>query len=248
MKLWRKFLKKCKALDHARGYACDRCGAELFDYPEHRLCKDCEALLEETEQPLCEKCGRRTRASGVCLACKNHPPSFTKGVSTFVYRGEVAALLNRIKNGEPRFALYLGERAADCFAQSVPAQKLLVLPVPTTDVRKKRRGYNQAEELAESVCQRLIRLGFDAALDCDTLVQTRELFEQKELGFSARAQNVRGAFRLHKRKILRNANVLLVDDILTTGATGSEISRLLHNAGAKSVYFLTVAATPEEKA
>ena len=248
MNLWRKWIEKLKARERARGYACDRCGAELFDYPEHRLCQACEDFLEETGNPFCDKCGRKTCTSGVCLGCKSYLPRFTKGFSTLVYRGEASVLVNRMKNGNPRLALYFGERAADYFAQTMPAQQLLVLPVPTTAARKKHRGYNQAEILAESVCERLKQRGFDAALAREVLVQTRELSKQKELGFTARAQNVRGAFHLQKRKILHGANVLLVDDILTTGATGSEIARLLKGAGANAVYFLTVAATPEENA
>ena len=61
----------------------------------------------------CEKCGRKTLAEGICLSCKSRVPRFTKGFSPFVYRGESASLVNRIKNGNPTLALYFAEKMAE---------------------------------------------------------------------------------------------------------------------------------------
>ena len=247
MKLWRRWIEKLKERDKERGYACDSCGAELFDYPTNRLCGECEAKLLKTGERFCEKCGRATRAVGVCLTCKSHAPKFTRAFSPFPYVGTSAKLVNKMKNGSPRLALYLGERMAEYFLSQTKETDLLVIPVPTTEKRLKQRGYNQAEALAKSVCSSLERAGKSVVLDVEALQKTRENVAQKQLGFSDRATNISGAFHLHKRKILNGKTVLLIDDIMTTGATGSACAELMINAGAKAVYFLTAVATPELK-
>ena len=247
MKLWRKFIEKLKGADGARGYACDSCGAELFDYPTHRLCGECEAKLLSTGENFCEKCGRATRAAGVCLTCKSHAPKFTRAFSPFPYVGTAAKLVNRMKNGNPRLALYLGERMTEYFLSKTKEKEFLVIPVPTTEKRLRDRGYNQAKELAKSVASSLEQSGKSVVLDCEILQKTRENSAQKQLGFTERAKNIAGAFHLHKRKILKDKTVLLIDDIMTTSATGSACADLIVNAGATAVYFLTVTATPELK-
>lgn len=252
MKLWREFLEKLKKADSERGYACDACKAELFDYPKHRLCSYCEESLLKTGEHVCEKCGRKTRAAGVCLTCKSHLPKYTQAFSPFVYDGTVAKLVNRIKNGEPRLALYFGEKMAKYFLSKTIGkefwqQGVLIVPVPTTKKRLKTRGYNQAEELAKSVAAVLESAEINVTLDCDVLQRTKEDFAQKKLGFVERAKNIIGAFHVHKRKMVQGKTLLLIDDVMTTGATGSACAERLLGAGAKAVYFLTAAATSELK-
>ncbi len=247
MKLWRKFIEKLKKVDRARGYACDSCGAELFDYPEHRLCKTCEERLLKTGERFCDKCGRQTRTMGVCLTCKSHAPKFTRAFSPFPYLGTAAKLINRMKNGSPRLALYFGEKSAEYLLSKTEESEFLIVPVPTTEKAFKARGYNQAEELAKSAFCSLERAGKSVVLNMDVLQKKRENSAQKKLGFSDRAKNIAGAFHLHKRKLVKDRTVLLIDDIMTTGATGSACAELIINAGAKAVYFLTPVATPELK-
>jgi ComF family protein len=125
--------------------------------------------------------------------------------------------------------------------------EILLVPVPLTESRKKERGYNQAERLAEAVEKRLREAGVSACLDAGLLEKRRETELQKEKTRKERAENVRGAYHVKKRKACREKTILLVDDILTTGATGSECARLLLSAGAKKVVFLVAAALPEQK-
>lgn len=252
MKIWRDFIEKLKRADGNRGYTCDACKAELFDYPTHRLCELCEEKLLKTGEQFCGKCGRATRAQGVCLTCKSHAPKFTQGFSPFVYVGTASKLVNRLKNGQPRLALYFGEKMTEYFLSQTPTKDfsetdLLVLPVPTTEKRLQERGYNQAEELAKSVVSSLEKVGLHATLDCEALQKKKDNFAQKKLGFTERAKNIAGAFHLHKRKLVQDKTVLLIDDIMTTGATGSACAERLMKAGAKAVYFLTAVATPELK-
>ncbi len=281
-KISEKLTAKLRLFSASRGYVCDSCGAEVFAYPEHRFCVTCEKNMRKNDGLRCGKCGRKTVAEGVCLGCKQRLPKFTKGVSPFVYRGDTASLINRIKNGKPRLAYFFGETMAEELLSVCPellrfktkneqgrvalsaenvsnesnvknasAEKeeaLLVLPVPMTAERKKERGYNQAAELAIAVYARLRSSGLEAELDTGVLCKRREASPQKQLGYVARAENVAGLFHVHKRSACKGRTVVLVDDIMTTGATGSECAARLLGAGAKTVYFLIAAALPEQHA
>ncbi len=247
MSVLEKWLQKLRDAAAKRGFVCDGCGAEVFHYPDERLCAACLDKLCRNDGFLCEKCGRRTVSAGVCLSCKSALPTFTVGVSPLVYTGETAALVNRIKNGDRRLVYFLGEAMADACLTRLPRgryevkDEILIVPVPLTDKKRAERGYNQAEELARVVAQRL-----GAVLDLETLEKKRDTVQQKHLGRIERAQNLKGAFHVHKRKLVQGKTVFLVDDIMTTGATGSECARTLLNAGAKAVVFLTAAALPEK--
>lgn len=257
-----KIRKKLRVFFARQGYTCDGCGTELFDYPLHRFCEDCESKMLKNDGHACIKCGRKTVTEGVCLDCKRKLPRFTVGASPFVYGGQTAAYINRMKNGNQRLALYFGERAAAALLRSVPDIKmqfdggryalneedtLLILPVPLTKQKRKERGYNQAELLAQSVEMALEKAGVAVTVDRYALEKRRDTAQQKHLRFADREKNVVGAYHLHKRAFCKGRTVLLVDDIMTTGATGSECARLLFGAGAKRVIFLVAAALPESK-
>ncbi len=245
----REWFDKFRRASLARGYTCDICGVELFDYPDRRLCEACEEKLFRPQRT-CPKCGRETVAEGVCLSCKSRTPSFTHGLSPFSYKGEAALTVNRMKNGNPRLAAYFGEQMAEKFLEIYGLEQespLLIVAIPLTKERLRERGYNQAERLAESVEARLIHKGVNAELDSGVLQKRKEIKPQKQTSGKERAENVHGAYHVHKRALCKGKRVLLVDDIMTTGATGSECARLLLSAGAKEVIFLTATALPEQK-
>ncbi len=247
MGIIKELSKKIRRSALKSGYACDGCGKELFDYPtHHRLCDGCEEKLLSPKRP-CPKCGRERIAEGLCMDCKYSPPKFTQGISPFVYRGECASLINRMKNGYPRLAAYFGERMAKCFLERAKERNLLIVAVPMTKSRERERGYNQAERLAESMETYFIEKGFSVELNFALLEKTRETKLQKRASVRERAENVQGAFRLRKRKSFEGRTVILVDDIMTTGATGNECAQKILKAGASAVYFVTATAVPENK-
>ncbi len=242
--------------DSQKGFSCDACGAELFDYPTHRLCNACEEKMYHNSGKVCAKCGRKTETEGICLDCKRRLPQFTKGISPFVYRGESASLINRMKNGASTLSYYFAEKMADrlieCY-ENIAAfcrsqeNALLILPVPLTNGRRRERGYNQAEELAMGIHRRLKEKGYFAEIAYDVLQKRRDTKQQKHMGYLERMENVSGAYHVHKRKECRGKTVILVDDIMTTGATGSECAERLLGADARAVIFLTAVSLPEKK-
>ena len=246
-----KWIEKLREISAERGYTCDGCGKEIFDYPQNRLCEDCKTSLYRPKR-ICPKCGRETRANGVCLECKKVAPSFTKGISPFAYRGEVASLVNRLKNGDPRLAYFFGEEMAKAFATKYPlpqkgSQPLLIVPVPLSKPRLRARGYNQAGELALSVGKTLTRLGYKVEVNKEILIKKRDTALQKQMNFQDRTENVSGVFHVKSRKAFRGRTVLLIDDIMTTGATGDTCAKRIFGAGAKSVFFLVATALPGRK-
>jgi ComF family protein len=122
---------------------------------------------------------------------------------------------------------------------------LLVIPVPLWRGKRKTRGFNQAEEIARS----FVRSGRAAAsiqLDATSLVRRRETMSQTGLTRHQRRANLRGAFAVVRRERIRERTILLIDDVMTTGATAGECARVLLRAGAKEVYVATVARATRE--
>lgn len=243
MKRISEWLDKCRLAAGRRGYTCDCCGREVFFYPRERLCGDCLALLPPNDKRACPKCGRETAAEGVCLDCKRELPAFSLGVSPFVYCAGTCLLLNRLKNGERYLSGFFGEKMAEAWlALKHDGEIPLVAPVPMTKEKMRSRGYNQAAELAKVVADRI-----GAELGEGVLVKVRETLPQKELAGEERKKNVSRAYRIGDGAACKGRAVLLVDDLMTTGATGSECARVLLNGGAKEVFFLTAASLSEKK-
>jgi ComF family protein len=239
-----KWAEKLRKVDASRGYSCDICGKEVFRYPNERLCTDCQKELDESlVTRSCEKCGRQTVAEGICLACKRVLPAFDKGYAAFSYTERLRAVVARFKMGERHLAYELGKRLLEKIQAVLPTDTLknaLFVPVPTSEDRRRERGYNQAEELTKA----LVELGGFRA-EYGLLVKTKDNAAQKTMDSKARAENVRGAYRVHQRALCKGSTIVLVDDVRTTGATGNECGRILKNAGADKVYLLVVAALPE---
>ena len=252
---FKNLARKIRKVGANRGYTCDVCGKELFAYPHKRLCADCENALSKNDGKTCDKCGRKTFTDGVCLSCKTRLPKFTVGISPLAYEGETAGLVNRLKNGDRRLAWYVAERMVETLKHRYSAlenyqnggEKLLLLPVPMTEEKQRKRGYNQTQDIAEALQTTLEKAGFACELDDETLIKSKDVAEQKHLDFVSRAENVGSAYHLHKRKGVQNRVILLIDDIMTTGATGSACAEKLLNAGAREVILLTVASAPEKK-
>jgi ComF family protein len=249
--IWTKIEKGVRDFFARNGYTCDSCDGEMFDYPHRRICEECEKKMQRTGGNFCAKCGRKKAADGICTDCKKNLPKFTRGFSPFVYRGHTAALINRMKNGNPNLAYYFGEQMADYFAekylQDAEREELIIVPVPLYKTKRMERGYNQSERLAESVCARLQALGYSARVETELLQKRRETAQQKQMSYLERMDNVSGAYHVHQRKECRGKTILLIDDILTTGATSSECAARLFGAGAKEVYFLVAAALVERR-
>jgi ComF family protein len=208
------------------------------------VCRRCRSLLRPLPPPLCVRCGAPLlvtgRAADVdCPQCEGWPPALRAARSACLLLGPASTVVHQLKyRGWRALADLMGERmAALRLPEDAQAEATLCVPVPTTPLRRRQRGYNQAELLAATFARCTGRA-------------LRPALERRSGGGSqtalqpiARRANVAGAFRVAAAHAagLRRAHVLLVDDVLTTGATAAECAHTLVAAGARCVTLVTFA-------
>jgi len=187
-----------------------------------------------------------------CTMCRLAPPEFERAVAFAVYDEEVREMLHLLKfNGMRKIAdAVLGDGMARAVLQleSVAAKELVVIPVPLFAARQRSRGFNQAQVLAEAGLSRLSKLrpSWRLALKTGILRRVRDTNALFAMNPSVRRKSLRGAFRVENAEAIRGREVLLVDDIMTTGATARECSRVLMRAGAAKVWVVTMARAQAE--
>lgn len=214
-------------------FTCELCGRDIFD--GGKLCGDCAKTVEFNDGATCLLCGRKVDADGVCIECKASPPLYKKAVSALVYADGAQRLVTGFKNGKR----YLKEYFADIMRDKLIGFEKIdcIIPVPMTEKSVKKRGYNQSELLARSLSERVY-----APVILNAVVKNADTREQKSLSRKEREQNLSKCFEVKDRKAVKGKRVLIVDDVLTTGATADALTGKLYSAGAKSVYLATVAS------
>lgn len=227
-----KLLEKLAAFLFSDRLTCNVCGRELFD--GRYLCDECAKSFKLNDGATCPVCGRKTKSPALCLECKDRAPLFKKAVSAAVYEGNVARLIISFKNGNSYHMRYFAEIMEPKVRQLEGADCLCF--VPMTKRAKRLRGYNQAELLARELSKRL-----NLPVLKDAVVKKKDSKVQKTLGFKDRLENLRGCFTAYKNKV-EGRTIILVDDVLTTGATAEAVTAELLKKGAKCVYLATVAS------
>ena len=223
-----------------KNITCDCCGGELVAETRYRLCAKCSEKLPMISGHICQVCGAPINdESDYCIRCQNQESVFERSRSPLVYEGTAKHLIYEMKFlGKQYIAETLGAMMADCFVSNNMSADVIVF-VPMTDKEKRKRGFNQAELLAREVGERLNIPVLPA------LVKIKETPPQKELTREDREKNLDGVFKCVFDEI-RRLNVLLVDDIFTTGATSNECAKALLKGKAKSVNVLTATVTVQK--
>ena len=217
---------------------CPRCAHERAAAGE--LCPSCAVKTGRLpEEGRCSACGGPLAgvASGVCRQCAETPPPWFRGVSALDYHGEGGDLVRAYKYGRQSvLAEYFAKEMADAWLKyGRPARPQALVPVPLHWIRQARRGFNQAELL----CQRLSpRLKMPVL---PLLRRNRVTAHQARLDAEGRLKNLRGAFLVPEAGAAKGRSLLLVDDVMTTGATLTACAEALYAAGAAEVSVLTIA-------
>jgi ComF family protein len=237
---------------------CSICNGEVACVSGLGVCQACWAGVEPWEGIACERCGipivsdRAADALRVlCGECRADLPDFDVARSYGIYRGNLRQLILQLKfRRRERLGRKLGTLLAHAWQKLGgfdPANPPLIAPVPLFHSRERERGFNQSRLLAEGLRNRIEKLpgGIKIGLDAHLLVRTRATSPQARLKFQARKENVRGAFAVGKPESVRGRHIILVDDVMTTGATLSACAAALKKAGAAKVAALALArATP----
>lgn len=173
-------------------------------------------------------------------------PLFEKAAAYGSYAGELRELIHLLKYQQVRPAAnVLGRMLAEAIAdleKDIPAGEVAVVPVPLHPRKQSQRGFNQAEMIARAGLKAFARPE-RLRLAAGVLVRLRETGSQIGLTRHQRRENLRGAFGVKDARAIAGRNVLLVDDVFTTGTTASECTRVLRKAGAARVWVATVART-----
>ncbi len=207
------------------------------------VCQRCAGRLTFLESAhTCKICGRVTKAEElICETCLTHPHYFDRAVSCFSYEGEIRRSILRYKFSGRRdycrtFAPLLYHRILPLH-QEKPFD--FVVCAPLSKSARLKRGYNQAELIAKRVAQAL-----DIPFLEGAFAKIKETPKQSTLHYAERFENVAHAFTLAlPADAFRNKRILLVDDVLTTGATADALARLLKRAKAACIVVATIAST-----
>ena len=223
------------------------------------MCTDCLHSLHPLTASLCALCGEALpysisneadlRVDNRCRLCQLAQPPFERAVAYGSYDGPLRDLVHLLKFDQVRpAAKVLGRLLAASIANlasSLPTESIAVVPVPLYARKQAQRGFNQAELIARSALKHLSgsTLGAQFELVPLALMRTRETGSQIGLTRHQRRENLRGAFKVAKPTQIRDRNILLVDDVYTTGATASDCARVLLRGGAARVWVVTVGRT-----
>lgn len=218
---------------------CVVCGKRLENQTAE-ICDICYNELTIIEEFACPKCGKHRKKSGnLCFDCKKENHLFNAGRGMLVYNTLTKKSLSGLKFfGYTWIGKIYGKLLAEYFQKWCHYPVDFVIPVPIHWTRYVQRGYNQAEVIAYS-------FSIYSQLDIlpKGLKRIRHTKPQKELNEQERIQNLSLAFKVNKKYIsdIQGKNVLIIDDIYTTGSTIDGCTKALRQAGASQVYFLTVA-------
>lgn len=182
---------------------------------------------------------------GQCFECARQAPLFSRAVAYGGHDGELRQFIHLLKYEHVRSAAkVLGQwtaLAADGLLEEL-GDRVVVVPVPLHKAKFVERGFNQSELIAQSAVRELARVApgkFE--LDVRVLIRRRRTESQVGMTLEQRRTNLKGAFEVRERESIRGREVLLVDDVMTTGATVNECSRVLLKAGATRVWVATAA-------
>jgi ComF family protein len=222
---------------------CAHCERELPDGAEWLLCSQCLVRLAPATWRGCRRCGSEMPlevdlAPGACPRCRDAALKFDATVALGSYQAGLRDVVLRMKRpAHETLSVAMGRLLVERRrGELLEHGAHMVVPVPMFWGRRLRRGINSPDIVA---CCLAVSLGIPVRRN--VLVRCRNTLPQAHLSPRRRFENVRGAFRVRRPEAIRDGHVLLVDDILTTGATCSEAAKMLKQAGAASVVVAVIA-------
>ena len=215
----------------------------IFDFFLPRFCPGCNTKLSTKDKPVCKECLDSILVADEERLKNEYKKDFasTKIIkdfySKYVFETDktLQHIIHALKYGRQfKLGIFLGETLAEGI-KTCNWQIDLIVPVPIHHLKKAERGYNQSDFIAKGLSKSL-----HIAYSTKMLKRNRYTESQTGLHINERAENVANAFKVRNSKKIKNKNILLVDDIITTGATTQECGKALVNGRASSVYACSV--------
>lgn len=206
------------------------------------ICDACRSQITFNRPPFCPRCSRHMEEphpSNCCKQCRKHDFAFDQAWGICLYNEHMRQLLHLFKYQNKIRLRFLFHDFIFFFLCNypVPVNKFQgILPIPLHKIKLRERGYNQSELLAEKLSS-----VFRIPLIAKNLIRIRATKTQATLNEKERWTNVKDAFRIKQSQEIKGRSLLIVDDLMTTGATVCAASQALKNAGAKNVSVLTLA-------
>jgi len=236
-----KILSKIKQIlintFYPRHIKCICCGDEIRVKNVYDLCEECHKSLPFINYHFCIKCGLQFEkdGTGTCLNCKSNNFSFTTARSVATFQGNIVSVIHKLKYAKYKF---LAEPLSFLLYDKLVTENWnidLITYVPLHSNREKERGYNQSLELAKHLSSLTEKPIFK------DIIRVRDTPTQTNLSRREREENVKDCFKVTNNSKIKDSNILLIDDVFTTGSTTNEISKELLKSGAKKIYVLTIA-------
>jgi competence protein ComFC len=219
------FPKFCFSCQREGSYLCEDCLATIdILYWCFCLCEKPQRLPEARK---CRNCQKK-QLNGLYFAASYKNNLVKKIIHRFKYDPYIKEL------SQPLASLIITHLSL--IQKNFPGGNFLLVPVPLSKKKLKRRGFNQSEEIAKELSKNL-----GIPVSSDALIKEKETSPQMELSKEERAENIKGVFDVNNQEKIRGKKILLVDDVYTTGATMEECARVLKQSGAKEVWGIAVA-------
>ena len=215
---------------------CPVCDQILM--PGRLICDVCEEKTPRVVEPVCKKCGKPIwDARGeYCTDCTKRKHAYRQGKAVFVYKAGIKKSMYRFKYSNRReYARFYAKCAADVQGDWICDRQIeVIVPIPMYIKKQRRRGYNQAEVFARALGKEL-----GIPVDAKLVKRVRNTLPQKELNDKERQHNLKNAFQL-TTNIVKYSQILLADDIYTTGSTMDAVAEVLLAGGAKNIYYICI--------
>src|SRR3989338_4551346 len=206
---------------------------------ETYLCALCAQKIEPIKTPKCLRCAHSLPPYGIykslCSSCRSQRPYYDHGFALVPYEEPVRTIFHQIKFQKKLWLLKIFSEALRHFSNSIEIKNYeMIIPVPLDGTRYRKRGFNQALVIA----QMLKHLSQENSIEVSELLKKRKTLPQSQLKRAERLNHLENAFSLKKRGCVRGKQILLVDDIFTTGSTINECAKILKEDNNQTHFFV----------
>ena len=224
-------------------YSCYVCGRELV-FPKNHVCDRCLKSMIAITGNMCKKCGMPVpEGNGYCDTCKNREYAFDTARACYHYNDTSGKIVMDLKYNKKKFVVPFIAMEMLLRLEDFGVMPDIIIPVPISNKRYKERGFNQAELIADEMSS---LTGEKIKVDATIVEKAIDSIPQARLKGKERLKNLNGAFKIRERKSLKGKNVLIIDDVYTTGSTVNEVAKVLRKLHPDTINVLTFAKTVKE--